>query len=61
MESLRRGGGRFEDLEKLASITAQAGGLTRLVRHMETVQDTSKLSEVIDYGGTFQRYLNYMI
>ncbi|CAJ1332854.1 unnamed protein product [Effrenium voratum] len=55
LEALRRGGGRFQDLLKLSSLAAEAGGLTRLVRTMEKVQDASKLSEVVEYGDSFHR------
>lgn len=57
LDSLRRGGGRFQDLEKLSTMVGEAGGLTRLVKRIEAkVQDTSKLAEIIEGGATFERH-----
>ena len=57
LESLRRTGGRFQDLEKLSAMVGEAGGLSRLVKSIEAkVQDTSKLAEIIEGGATFERH-----
>eukprot|EP00931_Biecheleriopsis_adriatica_P008421 TRINITY_DN10960_c0_g1_i1.p1 TRINITY_DN10960_c0_g1~~TRINITY_DN10960_c0_g1_i1.p1 ORF type:complete len:2522 (+),score=580.89 TRINITY_DN10960_c0_g1_i1:533-7567(+) len=55
VESLRKGGGRFEDLEKLIYIANQAGGLSTFLRALDCVQDKSHICQIIAYADTFFR------
>ncbi|CAE7221953.1 unnamed protein product [Symbiodinium pilosum] len=55
LEGLRSGGGQFQDLTKLTAIVGQVGGLTRLIRTLDKLQDPSRLTDIVRYGDAFAR------